>query len=151
MILITGALAAEHRMFCAVFDQIGEALPKISSLLEIKRLARLVEGLLLRHAQTEDDLLQLVEAEAQPGKSPVSRIKKEHQEMDARITRVYVSKKVVLARSLLTSAMSASRKHFHHEERSVFPWIEKVLAPETLSKLGTIWFLRKHAPANWTV
>jgi hypothetical protein len=47
--------------------------------------------------------------------------------------------------------MAASRKHFQLEERKVFPLIEKGMKPETLLKLGTVWFLQRHAPANWTL
>jgi iron-sulfur cluster repair protein YtfE (RIC family) len=138
-------------MFCAVFDQIGSALPSVSSLVEIKRLTRLIEGLLLNHAQAEDDLFQLLGQHDGQDKIRCSHMHKEHQELDAKITRVYLTKKVEQARGLLTAAMAASRKHFSREERLVFPLVEKVMAPEILSKLGTIWFLRKYAPANWTL
>lgn len=49
------------------------------------------------------------------------------------------------------AAMAASRRHFKWEERFVFPLLDKLLDPELLRRLGTMWFLRKHAPANWTV
>jgi hemerythrin-like domain-containing protein len=151
MISITGALVAEHRMFCEVFDQIGTSLPTAESVVEIKRVTRLVEGLLLNHAKTEDDLMSLLAHHGRPDKGSYSRLQKEHQEVDARLRRVYLTDKADLARSLLTAAMAASRRHFDREERLVFPMLEKVLDPEMLSKLGTMWFLRKHAPANWAV
>lgn len=151
MISITGALVAEHRMFCAVFDQITEALPSIGSVAEIRRVTRLVEGLLLSHAKTEDDLLLLLTQHGRPDKGSYSRLQQEHQEVDARLRRVYLANKTELARNLLGAAMAASRRHFAREEKLIFPQVEKVLEPEVLSKLGLIWFLRKHAPPNWTV
>jgi hemerythrin-like domain-containing protein len=151
MISITGALVAEHRMFCSLFDQIGQALPTASSLKEIKRLTRLVEGLLLSHAKTEDDLLLLLTQHSRPEEGSYARLQKEHQEVDARLRQVHLANKIDLARSLLIAAMAASRRHFSREERQVFPVIDKILDPELLRRLGTIWFLRKHAPANWTL
>ena len=49
MIAITRALVAEHQMFCAMFTDIGGVLANLSGLGEVKRLARLVEGLLRVH------------------------------------------------------------------------------------------------------
>ena len=46
MIAITRALVAEHQMFCAMFTGV---LANLSGLGEVKRLARLVEGLLRVH------------------------------------------------------------------------------------------------------
>jgi iron-sulfur cluster repair protein YtfE (RIC family) len=151
MIPITGVLVAEHRMFCSVFDQIEEILPTVSSLVKIKRLTRLVEGLLLSHAKAEDDLLQLLGKHGRQDNGRYARMRKEHQEVDARITRVYLTNKVDVARGLLSAALAASRRHFSREERLVFPLIQKVVAPEILARLGTIWFMRKHVPANWSL
>src|ERR1035438_6402592 len=61
MILITRALSAEHQMFCGVFDEVEKALAGFSRLEEVRRTARLVEGLLLSHAQVEEELLILAE------------------------------------------------------------------------------------------
>lgn len=151
MISITGALVAEHRMFCALFDQIAAALPASGSLKEIKRATRLVEGLLLSHAKTEDDLLLLLTHHSHFDERSYAQLQKEHQEVDARLRRVCLTNKADQARSLLMAAMAASRRHFKWEERFVFPLLDKLLDPELLRRLGTMWFLRKHAPANWTV
>ena len=138
-------------MFCSVFDHIGETLPATKSVADIRRITRLVEGLLLSHAKTEDDLLLMMTQHGHPDKRSYARLQHEHQEVDARLRRVYLTNKVDLARNLLVAAMSASRRHFAHEERLIFPMVEKVLEPEVLSRLGLMWFLRKHAPPNWTV
>src|SRR5512137_1660877 len=51
MIPITRALIAEHRMFGVVFEQIEKLLPGLDRLEEVRRAARMVEGLLLSHAK----------------------------------------------------------------------------------------------------
>ena len=151
MILITGALTAEHKMFCAVFDQIDQVLPQLSSLAQAKHLSRLVEGLLLRHAQTEDDLFMLEADHVSGNEAAYQRLHREHQEIDARLTQVRVADKVDRAQALLKATLSASRKHFLHEERTVFPLVERVVRRDTLARLGTVWFLRHHMPVNWTL
>ena len=151
MILITRALSAEHQMFCGVFDEVEKALAGFSRLEEVRRTARLVEGLLLSHAQVEEELLILAEQHLPTDPRRYGPCRKEHQEIDSQLTRVRSSSKFDRARSLLRGAMAASRKHFKHEERKVFPLIEKGMAHEALTKLGTVWFLQRHTPANWTL
>ena len=151
MIPITRALSAEHQMFCAVFDEVEKALPSLTRLEEVRRAARLVEGLLLSHAAVEEELLMLAEDHLPEGTRRYDHCRKEHQELDSRLTRVRSAREIAWARSLLRAALAASRKHFQREERKVFPLIEKGMKPETLTKLGTVWFLQRHAPANWTV
>jgi|CZKM01.1.fsa_nt_gi hypothetical protein len=151
MIPITRALMAEHQMFCSVFDQIEKILPGLEGLQQVRRAARLIEGLLLSHSQVEQELLLLARDQAPADQSRYDRCHQEHQEIDSRLTRVRSAKQIPRARSLLRAAMAASRKHFQLEERKVFPLIEKGMKPETLLKLGTVWFLQRHAPANWTL
>jgi hypothetical protein len=151
MIPITRALSAEHQLFTAVFEQIEEILPGLDRLEEVKRLARLVEGLLLNHAKVEGDLLMLAQDHVAEDKRRYDRCRHEHQEIDGRLTLVHSARNIARARTLLRGALAASRKHFKHEERRVFPLIEKGMKPEALTKLGTVWFLQRHAPARWTV
>jgi len=149
MIPITRALAAEHKMFCAVFDQVERLLPGVKQLTQVKEFSRMVEGLLRSHAAAEEDLVLLALDHAPQHKRRGDRIHQEHQEIDSRITRVHGTKNLARARSLLRAALGASRKHFEHEERVVFPLVERVMKPEMLTKLGGVWMRRRHMPANW--
>lgn len=151
MITITAALVAEHKLFCAMFDHIEQVLPKLNMPGEVKRLARLVEGLLVSHAAAEEDLALLALDRVQKHKRRSARMFQEHQEIDHRLARVYATDAVGPARRLLEAAMVASRKHFRHEERIVFPLVELTTKPETLTKLGMAWMRRRHLPVNWAV
>jgi hypothetical protein len=151
MIPITQALIAEQQMLGVVFGQIEKLLPNFDRLEEIRQAARMVEGLLLTHAGVEDNLLMLAQDHVPQGKHRYDLCRKEHQEIDSRLTRVRSSRRITQARSLLRAAMAASRKHFQHEERRIFPLIEKGMKLQTLTKLGTVWFLHRYAPANWTI
>jgi len=138
-------------MFRAVFDQVEELLPGLERLQDVKRLARLVEGLLRKHAKAEDDLLMLPQGRPQIGDRPYMSCRHEHQEIDSHLTMVHSAHTAAQARTLLCKAMAASRKHFQLEDRKVFPLMEKRIPPEALAKLGTMWFLQQHAPTNWMV
>ncbi len=138
-------------MFGVVFDQIEKLLPSLDRLEEVRRAARMVEGLLLSHAKVEEELLMVAQDQVSGEKRRYDRCRKEHQEIDSRLTRVRSTRKIARARRLLQAAMAASRKHFQREERRIFPLIEKGLKLQTLTKLGTVWFLQRYAPANWTI
>jgi len=66
-------------------------------------------------------------------------------EIDDRLRRVHTARTCAEARRLLKEAILASREHFHGEERSVFPLLEKSLRKETLSELGKAWIQREAA------
>lgn len=138
-------------MFNAVFDQVEELLSRLDRLTEVKRLARLVEGLLRTHAKVEDDLLILARGHASEDKLRYARCHDDHHEIDSQLTRVHSASNIARARKLLRAALAASRRHFKHEERKVFPLLEKGMNREALTKLGTVWFLQRHAPPRWTL
>jgi len=58
---------------------------------------------------------------------------------------VQKAKTVTIARKLLFSAVTASRKHFDKEERIVFPMAERTLKLATLEALGAEWMKRREA------
>jgi hemerythrin-like domain-containing protein len=144
MIPITRVLAAEHKMFCAVFDQIEQTLPQAQRLDQLRGLSRFVEELLRSHAGAEEDLVLLAVDHGPEHKRRCHRFHQEHQEIDGRITRVQTAKDIAQARGLLQAAMLASRKHFEHEERVIFPLIERLTKHETLTKMGALWLRRRH-------
>ena len=111
----------------------------------------MVEGLLLSHAKVEEELLMVAQDQVSGDKRRYDRCRQEHQEIDSRLTRVRSTRRIARARRLLQAAMAASRKHFQREERRIFPLIEKGMKLQTLTKLGTVWFLQRYAPANWTI
>jgi len=150
MIPITRVLTAEHRMLTNLFDHIEAALPGIKRLTELRELGRLLEYLLRAHAGAEEDLL-LVALDHLPQLKPrCNKVYEEHHEIDSRLTKLYQTRDLANARSLLMAAMNASRKHFLHEERVVFPLIEREEKQATLAKLGAIWIRRRHITTNWS-
>ena len=87
MIGITTVLAAEHKMFCGLFDSIEKRLPKIKTVAEARHLARLVEGLLRRHARAEEDLWLQAHAAGSGDLQRDRRLHQEHHEIDVRLNR----------------------------------------------------------------
>lgn len=139
MISITTALATEHVVFAAVFDEIERTLPNLTSLGEVKLLSSLVERLLRGHGETETDLAYVALDHALDQRGQLDQLHQDHHEIDACLKQVRQAAELNEARRLLKTALRASRLHFLREERSVFPLIEKVLDQETLAGLGTAW------------
>jgi hemerythrin-like domain-containing protein len=139
---ITEALAVEHGIFLSVFDQIERVLPSLSSPIEVRTMASIVEGLLQGHAETEANMAYLALDHVLAQNGEIKRLHQDHHEIDDRLRRVHSAKTCAEARRLLKAALLSSREHFQYEERSVFPLIEKVLQKETLTELGRSWLQR---------
>ena len=144
---ITEALVAEHTIFLGVFDQIERVLPSLTTPMEVVTMARIIEGLLETHAQTETNLAYSALDHVLEHNGELKRMHQDHHEIDARLREVHTAGTVAQARRLLNTAITTSREHFRAEERSVFPLLEKVLQEETLIELGQNWLQRKPAPA----
>ena len=139
---ITEALIAEHRIFLSVFDQIERVLTQMTTVAEIKALASVIEGMLEGHAGTETNLAYLALDHVMHEKGQLDQLHEEHHEIDASLRRVQQALDCPEARSLLQTAIEASRRHFRFEEEVVFPLLERVLQDETLTELGTTWSQR---------
>jgi hemerythrin-like domain-containing protein len=144
---ITEALVAEHTIFRGVFDQIEQALPGLSTPVEVTTMAHIVEGLLEDHAKRETELAYLALDHLLEHNGELKRMHQDHQEIDDRLRKVHSATTCAEARRLLKEAIAASREHFRVEELSVFPLLEKSLREETLSELGRAWMSRQPAPA----
>jgi hemerythrin-like domain-containing protein len=139
---ITEALVAEHTTFLTVFDQIERVLPSLATQTEVSTMASMVEGLLESHAKTETNVAYLALDHVLEQNGELKRMHQDHHEIDDRLRKVHTAKTCAEARRLLKSALLASREHFQLEERSVFPFIEKVLQQDTLVELGQTWLQR---------
>jgi hemerythrin-like domain-containing protein len=139
MSTITKALVMEHAIFCAVFDQFERVLPGLGSVQEVKLLATVVEGVLSGHAETEKNLAYSVLDHVLKEDGRLNRLHQDHHEIDEHFKRVHRAKDLADAQRLLKKALAATREHFHREEEIVFPFLERVLQPETLETMGAAW------------
>ena len=146
---ITEALVAEHKIFLSVFDQIESVLPSLATPSEVRTMAKIVEGLLQGHAETETNLAYLALDHVLQDKGGLQRMHQDHHEIDDRLKRVHTAGTCAQARRLLKEALLASREHFRLEERSIFPLLEKVLHKDTLSELGKTWLRRVSAQPSF--
>jgi len=145
---ITEALVAEHTIFLSVFDQIERVLPRLATPAEVRTMATIIEGLLEGHAKTETNLAYLALDHVLAHNGELKRMHQDHHEIDDRFRNVHSAKTCAAARRLLKAAIKASREHFQSEERSVFPFLEKSLQPDTLNTLGNTWLRQQKTPAG---
>ena len=111
-------------------------------------MASIVEGLLEGHAQTETNLAYLTLDHVLADNGELKRMHQDHHEIDDRLREVHTANTCAKARRLLKLAITSTREHFRGEERSVFPFLDKVLHKETLTELGQSWLQRQATPAN---
>ena len=109
---ITEILVAEHRIFLNVFEQIERALTGVATLSEARMLARIVKGMLESHASTETELAYLALDHVLQDKGQLDRLHEEHDEIDTSLHLVDLAGDAARARSLLQTAIMASRRHF---------------------------------------
>jgi hemerythrin-like domain-containing protein len=136
---ITEALLAEHLLFHNMFDHIEAAAARMKSVAEIKAVGALLEAALKAHSDAEDALLlgPLEHCFEQIGQR--DGFLREHEEMDESLRLIQKARQPGQARQLLLTAIGFSRRHFHKEERIVFPLAEQVLNPKTLTDLSLAW------------
>ena len=133
---ITDILIVEHAVFSRVFDQIERLLPGLKSVAEGKLLSKLVERMLQSHRHTEVGLAYAALDHALADRGELDRLHQDHEEIDTRLRLVQSATQSAEAKRLLLAALRASREHFRHEERAVFPMLEKVLGSDALTELA---------------
>lgn len=133
---ITEAIALEHATLLRVFDQVERVLPRLGSAAEVGTMATILEGLLRIHAELEVKFAFVAVDHALHQKGRLMTLHEDHQELDDRLRQVHEAPTCERVRRLLRAAMRASREHFRHEERELFPVLERALGLGALTALG---------------
>ncbi len=147
MLTIIDVLTVQHTTLLAVFKQLEQVLPGLDRLAEVKACAGMVENLLREHGDMEENLLYYAFDQALENIGNLEKMSHEHGEMDSRFGQIAKSTDTQEARRLLLGVMAFSRKHFCHEECSVFPLIREHLSESALKALGAAWHA-KHVLAH---
>jgi len=148
MATITEALVLEHAIYCEVFDQIERVLAGSQSASEVKLLASVVEGLLIGHGKTETDLAYSALDHALADRGALNQLHQDHHEIDGQFKPIHRTTNPAKALRRLKQALAATREHFRHEEKIVFPVLEQTLQPDTLGTLGSQWRERHSGSAT---
>ena len=136
---ITDALLAEHVVFHSLFDHIERAAPQLKSLGEVRALAELLEGMLVKHSKSEDELLMHYLEASIEQMGHRDTFHEEHELIEQHLGAVRGARALKSAQQLLVDAVIGARKHFDKEERLVFPLAEKVISYHNIMKLGKQW------------
>jgi hemerythrin-like domain-containing protein len=134
--IITNFLTTEHALFCELFDEIDRLLPDARTAAEVRLLGRLVEGVLSRHADVEQNLAYAALDQALAEKGELNQLYQDHEEIDACLHHATLATEFVEAVRFLRAGLKTSREHFRREEETVFPLFEKLFDPATLEALG---------------
>jgi hemerythrin-like domain-containing protein len=134
--IITNFLTTEHALFCELFDEIDRLLPDVRTAAEVRLLSRLVEGVLSRHADVEQNLAYAALDHALAEKGELNQLYQDHEEIDACLHHATMAMEFVEAVRFLRAGLKTSREHFRREEETVFPLFEKLFDPAALEALG---------------
>jgi hemerythrin-like domain-containing protein len=134
--IITSFLTTEHAVFCGLFDEIERLLPGVRTVAEVRLFSRLVEGVLTRHADVEQNLAYAALDQALAEKGELKQLYQDHEEIDASLHHATLAADFAEAVRFLRAGLKTSREHFRREEESVFPLFEKLFDPATLEALG---------------
>lgn len=133
---ITEAIAVEHASLLRVFDEVERVLPSLKSAAEAGMLATILEGLLSIQAQLEANFAFAALDDALRHKGRLAALHQGHRELDEQLRQVHEASACEEASRLLRAAMRAAREHFRHEERDLFPVLERSLGLSVLAALG---------------
>jgi hemerythrin-like domain-containing protein len=134
--IITNFLTTEHSLFCELFDEIDRLLPGVRTAAEVRLLSLLVEGVLSRHADVEQNLAYAALDQALAEKGELNQLYQDHEEIDACLHHATLAAEFAEAVRFLKAGLKTSREHFRREEETVFPLFEKLFDPAALEALG---------------
>ena len=134
--IITNFLTTEHTVFCEMFNEIDRLLPDVRTVTEVRLLSRLVEGVLSRHADVEQNLAYAALDHALAEKGELNQLYQDHEEIDACLHHATLAEEFTEAMRFLRAGLKASREHFRREEETIFPLFEKLFNPAALEALG---------------
>jgi len=134
--IITNFLTTEHALFCEMFDEIDRLLPDVRTAAEVRLISRLVEGVLSRHADVEQNLAYAALDQALAEKGELNQLYQDHEEIDACLHHATLAAEFVEAVRFLRAGLKTTREHFRREEETVFPLFEKLFDPAALEALG---------------
>jgi hypothetical protein len=133
---VTEAIALEHASLVRMFGQIERVLPRLKSVGEVRILARVVEGVLISHAELEINFAFVALDHSRHHRKRVTTLYQDHEELDDRIHKVHAATNYKQASGLLKAGLRAARAHFREEERNLFPLLQRTLGLEVLTALG---------------
>jgi len=140
----------EHRAFLGLFEEVERSLPLLKTVDEVRLTCRLIQGLLHKHGDAEDDLSFVAVDHILKEHKRHARLHHDHREIDRLLEKAASVRDIRKARSRLRAALTGCRAHFRDEERNLFPLLEKALQPETLLALGRAWATEKSLPSRFS-
>ena len=105
---------------------------------EVRLLGGLVEEVLSRHADVEQNLAFAMLDHVLAEKGELNQLYQDHQEIDACLQHATLAEEFAEAVRFLRAGLKASREHFRREEETVFPLFEKLFDPAAAEALEDV-------------
>lgn len=140
---ITDAFLGEHGALYALFDVLKRSLASANALDSVRTWTALLGGVLVSHAQLEDDLL-FTSLDPHLGPlGPLAVMRSEHEQIEALIAQASSYDDLNQARDALLGAVELALDHFAKEEQVLFRIARQALEGPALMSLGAEWARRR--------
>ena len=139
MIRITDTLTTEHATLRTLFSKVEGLLPGLTNLGELRLLVALLEQVLHKHEEDEENLFFGALHQTVSHIKELEELSVAHGKLDKQLSSVTKQKDLEAGKKALVKALAAIRQHFNFEESDTFPKIKERLGKHSLKALGGAW------------
>jgi iron-sulfur cluster repair protein YtfE (RIC family) len=136
---VTDTLAGEHGVFHLLVEQLADAMPRCTTLAELRIAAEPLALSLLGHARVEEETLFESYERATGSLGPLRCLRHEHEQMDRAIRSLFHLGDVVEMRARLEALLDLTRRHLAREEAVMFTAARQALSAGVLEECGAAW------------
>ena len=136
---VTDTLAGEHGVFHLLVEQLADALPRCTTLAELRIAAEPLALSLLGHARVEEDTLFKSYEAATGTLGPLRCLRHEHEQMDRAIRSLFRLGDLGEMRARVEALLDLTRRHLAREEAVMFTAARQALSAGVLEQCGAEW------------
>src|SRR5262245_21023725 len=136
---VTDTLAGEHGVFHLLVEQLADAMPRCTTLAELRIAAEPLALALLGHARVEEETLFQSYEQATGTLGPLRCLRHEHEQMDRGIRGLFRIADVDEMRRQVRALLDLTRRHLAREEAVMFTAAREALSAGVLEECGAEW------------
>jgi iron-sulfur cluster repair protein YtfE (RIC family) len=136
---VTDALLGEHGVFHLLVEQLDDALPRCSSVVELRVAAEPLAISLLGHHRVEEEAL-LAPYERETGSlGPLTCLRHEHEQMNQLVRIIFRATEAGQMREQISALLDIVRRHLAREEQLLFGLARHALSDGDRASSGVHW------------
>ncbi len=136
---VTDALAGEHGVFHLLVEQLDDALPRCTTVVELRAATEPLAISLLAHARVEEETLFRPYERETGSLGPLKCLRHEHELMDQMIRNLFRLDDPEQLRAQVRNLLDVTRRHLAREEEVMFAAARQALPADELEHQATHW------------